>query len=125
MVRVLKPSHLPSHFVAGIKILLERKAKEIEKQIQELKKQDPFFVEGRLTENEPTEDAMEQEGHSRVQALVRQLEKTLLEIKKALKRISIGKYGICAKCGRAIEQKRLEVLPMTTFCSECARRVGG
>ena len=122
MVKIKKKPYLEDHFVLGIKVLLERRKKEIEKQIEELKKQDPFFVEGRLSENEPIEDAAEQEGHGRVEALVRQLEATLSQIKKALARIAEGKYGICEKCGKVIDKARLKAMPMTTLCSECAAR---
>ena len=122
MVKIKKKPYLEDHFVLGIKVLLERRRKEIEKQIEELKNQDPFFVEGRLSENEWVEDAAEQEGHGRVEALVRQLKATLSQIKKALARIAEGKYGICEKCGKVIDKARLKAMPMTTLCSECAAR---
>ena len=118
----LKVPHLETHFVAGIKALLERRKKEIEKRKEELKKQDPFFVEGRLRENEPAEDAAEQEGHGRVEALTFQLDKLLAQIKKALSRIGVGKYGICEKCRKPIDKARLEAIPMANLCVDCERK---
>ncbi|MDZ4394130.1 TraR/DksA family transcriptional regulator [Cypionkella sp.] len=41
-------------------------------------------------------------------------------IKAALARIAAGDYGICAKCGQDITSERLDVLPDTPFCRNCA-----
>lgn len=40
----------------------------------------------------------------------------------ALQRLDQGEYGICESCGVAIPIARLEVLPYTTLCVECAQR---
>jgi DnaK suppressor protein len=40
----------------------------------------------------------------------------------ALERLDQGEYGICESCGVAIPVARLEVLPYTTLCVECAQR---
>lgn len=124
MPRIRKPKipRLETHFVAGIRTLLERRKKEIEKRKENLKKQDPFFAEGRLTENEPGEDAAEQEGHGRIQVLTSQLDKFLVQIKKALRRIGVGKYGICDKCGQPIDKARLKAMPMADLCVDCERK---
>lgn len=123
-VKIPKPRvpHLETHFVAGIKTFLERRKEEIEKRRESLKKQDPFFVEGRLNENEPTEDAAEQEGHRRVEALTLQIDRLLIQIKKALARIGVGKYGICEECKKPIDKARLEAMPMANLCVDCERK---
>ena len=41
-------------------------------------------------------------------------------IRAALGRIATGDYGYCAKCGNAIAEERLDLLPYTPFCRECA-----
>ena len=38
----------------------------------------------------------------------------------ALDRVAQGTWGVCVKCGDAIEPKRLELLPETPFCASCA-----
>lgn len=43
----------------------------------------------------------------------------LREIDLALQRLRNGTYGICAKCGRAIEPMRLSELPATRCCLQC------
>lgn len=117
-----KLPHLETHFVAGIRTLLERRKEELEKRKADLQKQDPFFAEGRLTENEAAEDAAEQEGHGRIQALTSQLDKFLVQIKKALRKIGIGKYGICDQCKKPIDRARLETMPMADLCVDCERK---
>ena len=42
------------------------------------------------------------------------------QIQEALKRISEGTYGICARCGEDIDPKRLNALPTATRCISCA-----
>jgi RNA polymerase-binding transcription factor DksA len=41
-------------------------------------------------------------------------------IKAALARIDKGTYGVCQRCGEAISDERLELLPQTAFCKVCA-----
>lgn len=41
-------------------------------------------------------------------------------IEAALKRIGDGAYGTCAKCGEDISRERLDVLPHTPMCKNCA-----
>ena len=42
-------------------------------------------------------------------------------IDAALARIEAGEYGECVQCGKKIPEKRLELLPDTPFCANCAR----
>lgn len=44
----------------------------------------------------------------------------LRQIAAALERIDQGDYGTCTKCGAAIEDERLNVLPYTPVCRTCA-----
>ena len=43
------------------------------------------------------------------------------EIDAALERIAAGTYGICARCGTAIPEERLDALPYATLCLDCRR----
>jgi DnaK suppressor protein len=44
------------------------------------------------------------------------------QIGLALERIDQGSYGTCADCGRPIGAARLDALPYTAQCVDCARR---
>lgn len=46
----------------------------------------------------------------------------LSKVEHALERIDQGQYGICESCGAAIPVERLDVLPYSTLCVECASR---
>jgi RNA polymerase-binding transcription factor DksA len=44
---------------------------------------------------------------------------SLYEIDEALRRISLGSYGLCDGCGCAIEKARLQALPFARMCIRC------
>lgn len=44
------------------------------------------------------------------------------KVDHALARIKTGYYGICENCGTAIPIERLDVLPYSTLCVECAAK---
>ena len=45
---------------------------------------------------------------------------TLTEVTAAQERIRAGTYGTCQECGQPISRGRLEALPYTAHCIECA-----
>ncbi|WP_151775072.1 TraR/DksA family transcriptional regulator [Streptomyces abyssomicinicus] len=49
--------------------------------------------------------------------------KVLREIEDAFARIEDGSYGSCLRCGEAIPEERLEILPYTHHCVGCRRGV--
>lgn len=44
----------------------------------------------------------------------------LLQIRRALMRLNNGEYEICARCGGPIAAERLQAVPSTDRCSQCA-----
>ena len=46
----------------------------------------------------------------------------LSKVDHALERIGSGEYGICESCGKPIPIERLDVLPYSTLCVECASK---
>lgn len=46
----------------------------------------------------------------------------LLALDAAADRLAAGTYGSCVRCGRAINPERLDALPATTTCIDCADR---
>ena len=49
-------------------------------------------------------------------------EEHIAMIQAALERVDRGEYGICQTCGAKIDPERLEIVPCTTECAECARK---
>lgn len=43
------------------------------------------------------------------------------QIRAALARIAENSYGYCVTCGGEISQERLDLLPATPFCRNCAQ----
>lgn len=46
----------------------------------------------------------------------------IASLEDALRSLDKGLYGICERCGKRIEPERLEILPDTTLCVQCAKR---
>lgn len=80
-------------------------------------------IEDQLDET-PTKDwedrSAERQGDAVLEALGKQELDELKRIDAALGRIAAGTYGICAKCGEPISDARLELLPATPLCKNCA-----
>lgn len=55
-------------------------------------------------------------------SLLEMRNKNLKAINNALQRLMEGTYGICEECGSEIPEKRLMVMPFTTFCIACQER---
>ncbi|MFP1630111.1 TraR/DksA family transcriptional regulator [Zhengella sp. ZM62] len=66
------------------------------------------------------ERATEREGDEVLESLGNQGMEELRRIDAALKRVEDGSYGDCVKCGEEISVDRLELLPATPFCRNCA-----
>ncbi|MDD4027104.1 MAG: TraR/DksA C4-type zinc finger protein [Candidatus Shapirobacteria bacterium] len=113
--------NFPRKLLSPIKLFLEKelvKSKRIKKQ---LKKNDPFLVGDRTNENSFEDDLDEQIGHFDNEIKTRFLSKQIVQFRKALTRMKIGKYGICEKCGKMIDTDRLAVKPEATDCIKCSK----
>ena len=66
------------------------------------------------------EQATELENQVGIEAIENSEIHEIHEIREALKHISEGTYGVCAKCGVTIDPKRLKALPTATRCISCA-----
>lgn len=54
--------------------------------------------------------------------LIENEQETLDEIQAALERVEAGRFGLCEGCEKPIAKARLQALPYTRYCIECARR---
>jgi RNA polymerase-binding protein DksA len=48
---------------------------------------------------------------------------TLDLVNQALGRLGAGKFGLCVECGEPIARPRLQAIPYTQHCIDCARQV--
>lgn len=110
----------PASVVAPVGKFLRGRLKLLERRKKVIEKEDPFLDTSRVIDNaSPDTDAAEQFGHARVSAIKGQLERKIVQTKKALARVKIGKYGICEDCGKMIDTDRLMAYPEATFCVKC------
>lgn len=59
--------------------------------------------------------------HDFLLGLVENEQSTLEEVRAALSRIETGTFGQCEGCGEQIARPRLQALPYTRLCINCAR----
>lgn len=71
------------------------------------------------------ENAIEKEDDEVLEALGESGLSEYRAIEAALRRIEDGSYGICVSCGEEIEEGRLDLVPHTPLCKQCASQRAG
>jgi len=56
-------------------------------------------------------------------AIIQTLRNKLIAIERALRAAEKGGYGICEVCGNPIDPARLEVMPQSTTCVSCQKKL--
>lgn len=113
----------PKSVLSQIGGYLEERRKDLEKKLNELRKEDPFTDKTRLLDQASDDsEAQDKADHERTTALQKQINIALIETKKALSKIKIGKYGMCENCGKMIDTDRLAAMPTARLCLECAKK---
>ena len=69
-----------------------------------------------------SEQAIERENDEVLESLGNSSEEELSNIKSALQRIDEGNYFRCSECGGTIPRARLDLLPFTAHCVDCAEK---
>ncbi|MCV2870193.1 TraR/DksA C4-type zinc finger protein [Defluviimonas sp. WL0002] len=65
--------------------------------------------------------AVERESDEVLEDLGNSAQNELRMIDAAMHRIEDGEYGFCVQCGNEITEERLDLLPATPFCRDCAQ----
>ena len=115
--------NFPLKTVEYLKALVNRQQKEVEKNLKEVKKDDPAMNQILAETSEPGIDSYIADTHTKTLVLEQQLKKTNTSIKEALLKIRKGAYGKCEKCGKQIEIGRLMVMPTAQYCLNCSKKV--
>lgn len=76
--------------------------------------------EGGALDKDFEEQASQTQNDEVVDSLETETRSELAQIAHALDRINHGLGGECEKCGEEIDPRRLQVLPYTTVCVNCA-----
>lgn len=100
---------------AHFKSRLQARLKELDSRLHEI--EDELDVPHSADWDEA---AVEREGDEVLESLGLSGQQEISRIRAALARIREGTYGECVRCGNEISQERLELLPDTPFCKDCA-----
>jgi RNA polymerase-binding transcription factor DksA len=98
---------------------LEAELREAEEELQELKHRLDDKPEFGLGEGSTGAYSWEM-ALARKESVMTRIE----DLQEALSKVDEGSYGRCERCGAQIDPERLEILPATTLCVDCARAVG-
>lgn len=109
----------PSAVLKQLVSYLKGEEKRLKESKKELRKEDPFIAGNRDLDNSVDSDVAENVEHDRTFAMRKQVTKSIISIRKTLTRIKLGKYGICASCGKLIDTDRLSVKPTAEYCISC------
>jgi len=106
---------------------LESEQTRLEELIEDYERE---LREARLTES--SSDRSPDPGNAEASSMKLELAKELSieqntvdllgKVQNALRRIDSGGYGTCERCGKAIPLERLDALPYSTFCVDCASK---
>ena len=66
------------------------------------------------------EQATERENDDVLEEIARETQVSIQHLKAALQRLDDDSYGTCSGCGEDIAPGRLDALPETTLCVNCA-----
>lgn len=114
---------IPQTLLGPIREYLLKQQQKLLKRREALKREDPFEDVSRLDDNADVgTEASEQWGHQRVEALKTEIDKALINVRKSLTKIKIGKYGMCERCGKLIDTDRLAINPTAALCMSCEQK---
>jgi RNA polymerase-binding transcription factor DksA len=65
--------------------------------------------------------AVEHEDDEVLEGVGNSAQREVRQIEAALERLDSGEYGVCTNCGDPIQEERLNILPYTAFCRDCAK----
>ncbi len=112
----------PSKTINNIRNLLTRQQQEVEKNLKDVKADDPAMSQSLAETHEPGTDSYIADAHAKTVVFEDKLKKTNTSIKTALLKIRKGTYGKCEKCGKQIEIGRLLAMPTAQYCLSCSKK---
>jgi len=108
--------------IEKLKQKLEDQKKSIQEELESFAKKDDMPKgdwETRYpnrTNGNMEEEADEVQEYNNLLPVEHSLELKLKDVESALEKITKGAYGVCEKCGKPIEEERLEAVPEARFC---------
>lgn len=115
---------LSRKFILDQKEKLEKERIKSLEHIEELKKEDPFTDPDHASDNAAIDtDVREQVGHETIEAEIKDMERRVMDIDIALRKIQKGSYGKCERCKKIIPIARLRLIPEAAFDIDCEKKL--
>lgn len=114
----------PQKILEPLKNYLMNEEKRLRKTRARLEKEDPYSNGWANNDDDAAIDSevMEMASHDQVSAEKKETKRALINIRKTLTRIKIGKYGLCENCNKMIDTDRLAINPTAEYCVDCERK---
>lgn len=97
--------------------LLQARLKELDERLHEIEEE---------LESHKSKDweelAVEREEDEVLEGLGTSGQDEIIKINAALARMEDGEFGFCVTCGSEVSTERLDVVPFTPFCRDCAAK---
>lgn len=114
---------IPASLLAPVGTALKEQLARLRANRAKVTESDPFKNQSRTDDNAALDtEAEEQYGHAMTSAVKKQLDRRIIQTKKALSKIKIGSYGMCEVCGNMIDTDRLVIYPEASKCITCENK---
>lgn len=122
----MSKTNLTKDFLDFVSNQLHSKEKQLQRQEELIKNEDPYLQAGRSEDNsEEMDEAILEDSRKEISDVRMGVVKSMrLQVKRALAFLKIGKYGVCEICGNPIDPARLKVYPEATTCVEHSAKSG-
>lgn len=123
MKKTQNPPVFPRTVIKPVYDFLTFQLKKLTRQKKQIESTDPFHDLSQVNDHAaPDAMAEEQVSHVRTVVIEREISRRIIQTRRALTRIKVGKYGICAVCGNMIDTDRLMIYPEATLCISCEKK---
>ncbi|MFH0873934.1 MAG: TraR/DksA C4-type zinc finger protein [Candidatus Komeilibacteria bacterium] len=117
---------MDSKFIKEQKVKLEQRREELLRELNQdaVRHSDTGDFSARFPDygDKEEDNAAEVDDFERNLSMEKNLEVSLFNVDKALRKIQEKKYGLCEKCGLPIDPERLAAFPSATSCMDCKRK---
>lgn len=97
---------------------LLKKQETIKERLRSLE-EEPLVSEDVIEANSDVADSWQATVYSLKEAIKVKSLRLLNDTEQALLKLEHGSYGKCDRCGKEIDQARLQILPSASFCVAC------
>jgi len=102
----------------GLRALLDQERADLRNQLEELGFADGGS--GLIYDSNFADSSQVTAERGEAEALATTLKEALAEVEHAIEKMDEGTHGVCEDCGKEIPATRLEAMPSSRYCIDCA-----